>query len=287
MVLAAIYIFFLNISFDKSSLINLSEGRILVIGHAGLGFISWVPFNPYPSNSFIAIKKAIEENNADGVEVDVHMTKDEHFVLFHDEKLNKNSNLKGCISQKNLVEVLNGNYNVSWPFDWFQNENIITLDSLVGYFKTLEKFPILQLDIRNKSVCLTNEENVEWEKEIAYELIKKLNRLEVPQSKILIISFSKDFMRHLGYFKNPYPHSFEIVGDIEDGLKYAIESNCQSITVKPKLLSKELSARAHASGLKVITFGAKSKSGNKKLLQLNPDVIQTNNIDALNELMEY
>ena len=46
----------------------------------------------YPENTMLAFKKAIEAG-ADGVEFDVHLTKDGEIVIIHDERIDRtNSN---------------------------------------------------------------------------------------------------------------------------------------------------------------------------------------------------
>jgi len=87
--------------FDASEIENLNDGEVLKIGHAGLGFHRWYPFNPLPSNSFKSVLSALEDFNSDGVEVDVQLSADNVFVLYHDRELNTKTNLKGCIAQKN------------------------------------------------------------------------------------------------------------------------------------------------------------------------------------------
>ena len=64
---------------------NLNGGIIRVVGHAGLGFESTL--TPYPSNTLSSIRKAVEGFNADGVEVDVQLSKDSVPVLYHDNTL--------------------------------------------------------------------------------------------------------------------------------------------------------------------------------------------------------
>ena len=64
---------------------NLFGGQIRVIGHAGIGFESVL--TPFPSNSLGSIRRVIEGYNADGVEVDVQITKDSVPVLAHDQQL--------------------------------------------------------------------------------------------------------------------------------------------------------------------------------------------------------
>lgn len=286
-ILAIFFIYFLNITFDKSELQNLNGGEVTIIGHGGLGFTSWFPFNYLPANSYGSLSKAILNEKAQGVEVDVQMTADRQFVLYHDELLDSKTSAIGCISEWKYADLLALNYKLEAPFDWFQSEKIIGLEQLVLFLKEQEEFPFLHLDIRNKSKCLNEQENAKWERDLIFELLKKLGGLGVPKEKILIISISRSFILGAFNMKCPYPLSFEVVGDTEKGIAWAEEQGIDQITIKPKLLTKEISAQLHAKNIRVITFGAKSKSGNKKLLELNPDVIQTNNIKALKELMGY
>lgn len=279
--------FLMTIQFNKTELTNLSNGEVEIIGHGGVGFSSYFPFKYYPSNSYGSLSKAINKYDVGGVEVDLHMTKDRKFVLFHDSKLEKKTKLTGCLSDYTLAELTAQQYQLGAPFDWFQSERIIGLGELIDSLKELDEFPQLHLDVRPWSPCMIGEESLNWERDMALELIKFLGSKGVALDKVVIITLSQNFLIHLKVMKNPYPISFEIVGAVESSLKFAIDYSVSSITVKPSLLTKELSATAHKNGLKVITFGAKSKSGNKKLLELNPDIIQTDNISALKDLMGY
>ena len=288
LLLAAGYnVFLWTITFDKTSLENLNGGEVQVIGHSGVGFASLFPFKYFPSNSYGSISKVLDEYGAYGVEVDLHLTADKQFVLFHDGKLDNKTKLSGCTGDKTLAELTQTNYELGFPFDWFQSERIIGLAELIDSLHKRKEFPMLHLDVRNWNECNTPQENGVLEGEIAVELIKLLNAKKVPANKVLIISLSQNLLLKLKELKNPYPVSFEIVGEGPQFLEWAVEYGVQSITVKPRLLTKEMSNKAHGAGLEVITFGAKSKSGNKKLLELHPDVIQTDNIPALKELMGY
>jgi glycerophosphoryl diester phosphodiesterase len=287
LIAAGYNVFLWTITFDKTNLDNLNNGEVQIIGHGGMGFASFLPFKYYPTNSYGSLFKAIDEFKVEGVEVDLHLTKDRKFVLFHDGKLDNKTALPGCTGDKTLGELTQTNYQLGVPFDWFQSERIIGLAELLDSLLQRKEFPFLHLDVRNWNECNTPQENDVLEGTIALELIKLLNDKQVPTEKILIISLSPNFLMKLKEINNPYPVSFEIVGREFEFLQWAIDNGIKSVTVKPKLLTKEISKMAHNSGLQVITFGAKSKSGNKKLLELNPDVIQTDNIPALKELMGY
>lgn len=271
--------------FDASKINNLNEGEVQVIGHAGLGFHRWFPFNPYPSNSFTSIKKAIEEEGAEGVEVDVQLTKDGEFLLYHDNMLESMTSVQGCIANYESKDILLLNYHLGYLFDAFQSEKIISLKQLIDYYKSLNDFPLLHLDLRTSSDCLSNEESELYRNRFVQELLKFLDKNEVPKAKVLLISTDKRIFTLFGKFNCPYPTSYEVTGDFEVDLEWAIEEGVKSLTVKPKILTKARSKAAHQAGISIVTFGAKSKSGNQKLLELNPDAVQTENLSALRDLL--
>lgn len=272
-------------SFDTSKINNLNDGEVQIIGHSGLGFHRWFPFNPYPSNSFTSIKKAIEEEQAEGIEVDVQMTKDGKFVLYHDNQLESMTAVQGCIADYESEDILLLNYQLGYPFDAFQSEKIISLKQLIDYYKSLNDFPLLHLDLRTSSDCLNNEESKLYRNRYVRELLKFLDKNEVPKAKVLFISTDKRIFTLFEKFNCPYPTSYEVTGDFEEDLEWAIAEGVKSFTVKPKILTKARSKAAHKAGISIVTFGAKSKSGNQKLLEFNPDAVQTDNLSALRDLL--
>ncbi len=57
-----------------------------------------------PENTLQAFTKAMEMG-ADGLELDVHLSKDGHLVVIHDEKINRTSNGRGAIKDYTLAEL--------------------------------------------------------------------------------------------------------------------------------------------------------------------------------------
>lgn len=287
-----LYILFLIVSLsscysvDKDAIENLQEGKIYRLGHGGLGFSSWIPFNPYPINSYTAFDKALSEYHAEGLEADVHMTADNQFVLFHDDRLEKQTNLEGCIADKTLEELLQAKYTLGPPFDWIQSEKIISLELFLSLCKKRKEFPILHFDLRSYSVCFPKKVNDKRETDFMKRLNALFIELEIPKEKVLLISTSIEVLRKTKEMGVKYPLSFEITGDVQEGIDWMELNDIKYLTIKRKLLTKEWSAYCHERGIEVITFGAKSKSGNKKLIELNPDYIQTNNLEALNSLLD-
>jgi glycerophosphoryl diester phosphodiesterase len=268
----------------KEEIDNLNEGEIMVIGHAGLGFPSVVfPFNPYPPNGFAALQKAMEYG-ADGLEIDVQMTKDSVLVLYHDNTLESNSSLEGCIRNMTWAELENTPYQLGHFYDMFHEDEIIRLDSLLKWAATLPVYPNLQFDMRVYTECNAEDPNKGFDV-FAEVFVNELNRFQVPKEKVRIISKNKAFLLDLINEGSVYPLSCEITGRLDESVDWVLEVGIPSVTIKPKLLTKEIVRALHDKGLEVITFGSKSYSGNVKLVELNPDIIQTNNVEALEQIL--
>jgi glycerophosphoryl diester phosphodiesterase len=58
----------------------------------------------YPENTLLSFKKAIEQG-VDGLELDVHLTKDGEVVVIHDETLDRTTNGTGWINDLTLEEI--------------------------------------------------------------------------------------------------------------------------------------------------------------------------------------
>ncbi len=71
----------------------------MVKNYAHRGFRS-----KYPENTLIAFEKAIKAN-CDGIEFDVHLTKDDEVVIIHDETLEGTTNGSGRIKDHTLAEL--------------------------------------------------------------------------------------------------------------------------------------------------------------------------------------
>jgi hypothetical protein len=112
-----------------------------------------------------------------------------------------------------------------------------------------------------------------------------LIELSVPIKKVRLITTSKTLYKLAQYVKIQQPMSLEIF-DLEDSFDWALENEVKSLTIKKSILTKEFSKKAHENGIELITFAAKSSKGNKQMIELNPDFIQTDNLSSINKLLE-
>ncbi|KUP07350.1 hypothetical protein Q73_09000 [Bacillus coahuilensis m2-6] len=85
----------------------------------------------YPENTMVAFKAA-EQVGADGIELDVHLTKDHQIVVIHDETINRTSNGSGKIKDMTVKELKSFTYD--YRFTGF-NTTISTLDEVFEWLK--------------------------------------------------------------------------------------------------------------------------------------------------------
>src|SRR5271169_5978050 len=98
----------------------------VVIAHRGFS-------EEAPENSLAAFQKAIEAN-ADMIELDVRLSSDGEFIVFHDKKLNRTSEGRGMLksfSAQELKELDNG----SWFSRKFSRERIPLLKDILPLTK--------------------------------------------------------------------------------------------------------------------------------------------------------
>ena len=58
----------------------------------------------YPENTILAFRKAIEAG-ADGIELDVHLTKDDEIVIIHDETVDRTTDASGEVRSFSLENL--------------------------------------------------------------------------------------------------------------------------------------------------------------------------------------
>lgn len=75
----------------------MESKRSKIIGHRGAR-------GEYPENTLTSIKLALD-SGCDGVEIDVHLTKDDYLVVIHDSTLERTTNGQGKIKEQSLEEL--------------------------------------------------------------------------------------------------------------------------------------------------------------------------------------
>ena len=213
---------------------------MLIIAHRGA--------NKYaPQNTLEAFDKAIEQQ-ADGVETDVRITKDGHLVLCHNSTIKATSDGKGKIREKYLGELFNYDFG-SWFGSRYENTSIPTLDE---FLRRMKEKNVGLIDIELKADKLG--------KTIVDRVIAKVHEYGL-SGKAMISSFDAALLRYsketdseikTGYL---YPYfSSTLRSKIFDQVQNAKKNSFDFLLPHRSFLNGELVKSAHDNGIKVMPW---------------------------------
>jgi glycerophosphoryl diester phosphodiesterase len=261
------------------------DHKPLNIGHAGMGFSSLVnPFNPLPENSMASLQKAMELG-ADGVEVDVQLTADSVLVLYHDKRLDSKTATKGCISELKSTEVIGVPYKMGFPFDWFHNESIISLEQLFEEFSRRDSFPWVYLDIHSHNYCdlMKGYASIGI---LARSLARLIEKHNIPEHKIKPTSTYYKMLLEVRKANPRLTLLLEEDTDFDKGMRVLEKYSFDGLVLKRKRYPGVAKIKAaRNAGVEIVFFGGKSRSSISKMIDYNVDALQVNNVKALNSLL--
>ena len=143
----------------------------LVIAHAGSKL--------YPTDTLYALEQ-YANMGVDILEMDIHLTKDEHIILIHDDTVDRTTNGEGDVREMTLAEVKELDAGYKWTDDeWstfpFRGQGI-TIPTLEEVFNTFPGYPMI-VEIKQESPSMGI---------VLCELLRKHNM----QEKVMVPSFS-------------------------------------------------------------------------------------------------
>ena len=228
----------------------------LVIAHRGASAYE-------PENTLRAFDLAIHQG-AQMIELDLHVSCDNHVVVIHDPTLNHRTNMAGRVDRLSLEEIKHA--------DAGRGERVPTLDETLDL--TMGKVR-LYLEIKDPRAAVPT-----------LQIIRDRRR----QSEVMLASFDIEMMRRLG----------EEVRDIELGLILGNATfnpmvrwreafpwialrniNFQVLCMQVELCYGYLASRAKANGKKLYVWTADREKQYARMISLGVDGIVTNTPDRL------
>ncbi|APH13561.1 glycerophosphoryl diester phosphodiesterase family protein [Clostridium sporogenes] len=225
-----------------------------------------------PENTLESFKKAIELK-CDGIELDVHMTRDNQLIVIHDEFLDRTTNGTGSVRNLTLNEIkkLDAGSHFSNKFKY-------------------SKIPTLKeaLDLIVPSNILLDVEIKQWEPEIEKNVITMIQNYNY-EKKTIITSFNpmsvlkckqicKDIKTGLLVF-------FLQTNPLDMKKKLKIDYLCMDVNYV-KLFSQNNIDNLKKNNLKILTFTVDRKEDMAYMIKHKVDGIITNKPQLLN-LFKY
>lgn len=253
---------------DLSQVRNLNGDKISPFGHAGMGISS-----QYPFNSFESISNALNLG-ADGVEIDIQMTKDSVLVLFHDRTLQKQTDSEGLIYDNNWDYIKRATY----KNPLFGEYRIVSLDQLLGNLKDVNDYQFL-LDFK-----LYQPDNSDSYVSTYINAITKTIEKHQLKNNVLPAFFQQKYLEKLKLVRPNY--KLIINNSFEDGILLADELDAYGIILNNNNVTKSQIEQAHEEGIRVYLFGTYSKNDNLDAIEKHPDFILTDKVKYLVKVLK-
>jgi len=238
---------------------NLNGDKISVFGHRGMGVLF-----QYPGNSFESIE-AVLNIGADGSEVDVQITQDSVLVLYHNDDLSPRTDCMGKLYDQKWAQVVNCNYdNPIYP-----NVKVIAADDLFSRLDNVQDY-IFTFDCKLHN---TTTNTAAYYRQYIYAIKTVIAKYGL-WNNIFIDSDNIDFLQALKD-SNVQAKLFIAGPPIANGIAIAEQMNLFGVGAGRANTTVEDVQLAHAKGLHVALWDAKTTEGNIDAMFKNPDYIQT------------
>ena len=233
---------------------------IEVIGHGGMGL--QMSNSIFHDNSLESVLLALNMPGSDGVEIDVQQDVNGVLWLYHNETLNQETTVNGCIFEFSTAELNQVYYNS------LNNEKLIKLSEL-----DLTSYPSKKifLDLRFRRSC----NNSYVDPLVLKTALLNLNIHE--NENIFLIVPSSTF---LPYFENEFNVLFGTDNYTEALNELTQDSLIQGLVIRNKSIDFNQVQTLKALNRKVYLFEMRSPKGIKSALKKRPDGIITDDLRA-------
>ena len=226
--------------------------KILKIGHRGASGYE-------PENTLIAFQKAIDFN-ADGIELDVHLSSDGELVVIHDETIDRTTNGKGEVNKLSLKELKS-----------FLINNSQEIQTLIEV-----------LDLVN-DLCFVNIElkGIGTAKPVLDLINLYIKDKNWHYNDLLISSFDWNMLEQIRILSPKIRIGVLTEESIEDALAFAKKIKAFSINPDYILLTKENVALLQENGFEVFPWTVNTEEALLKIKSFNVNGIISNFPDRI------
>ena len=259
--------------------------NLLVLGHAGSGFFTPLnPFNPRPPSSWAGVENALDLG-ADGVEVDLQLSRDSVPVLYHNQELETmTATGRGCVSQLPAAQLTRLAYRGGPPYDWFHAERLIRFDTLLARLgRRPGPFPRLHLDLHEQDMCQPEGRRFGRVPALLRALGRALAHYQVPAGRALLITMNLSTLQQARALLPALPRAYEVAAgnDLAAALHDAQAQQAEAIVLSSRNITPAQTAQVRAAGLRVVVFGGRSAGSIGRILAARPDEMEVDNVGKL------
>ena len=195
-----------------------------------------------PENTLVAIKKAIEMK-ADGIEIDIQLTKDGKIVVMHDWKVDRTTTGRGYVYELDYdyIKTLDAG---QWFTKDFIGETVPTLEEVLDI---LPKDMMLNIEIKDTARHHTN---------IEEKMLDVLKKYPDKFENIIVSSFQQEKKKKLQVLEPKLKLALLTDSEFIEIEKYLSSNGLSSYSYHPEinLISKEDVEKLHDRGVKIFVW---------------------------------
>ena len=220
---------------------------MILTGHRGAAKLE-------PENTLLSIQKAIDLG-VDQIEIDVHLTRDEHLVVIHDTTVDRTTDGQGAIADFTLAEAK--------QLDAGKGEYIPTLQEVMDLVRGKV---ILQIELKGPNT--------------AEPVIRAVEHNGM-ENEVLLTSFVHERLRETRELKPNLRLGALWADPPPDACEQAIEMGAEAIHIQHLNIDSELVQKAHAHGIMIRAWNPDTIEEIQRAINLGVDAIGSNRPDLL------
>lgn len=193
-----------------------------------------------PENTMAAFKLAYQLG-AEGIETDVHLTKDSIPVLIHDASLSRTTNGTGYVHEYTFDELKQLDAG-SWFSTKFTGVTIVSLEELLKWIQT--KPLTLNIELKNNKIEYKHLES------IVYEMVRHYKLLD----RTILSTFNIESLKKMQPFRNSIELAYITSKKRKNLVTYAKDLGVHALHIKYPLLKRKLMKDAQQENITIRVY---------------------------------
>lgn len=222
----------------------------------------------YPENTMLAFQKAYEVH-ANGIELDVHLTKDQQIVVIHDETIDRTTNGSGYVRDYTLEELQQF---LIMDQDQIFQEKIPTLKEVLEWIRPTNL--LLNIELKNDLIDYVGLE----------AKVIELIRFYQLEDRIILSSFNHESLIKCKQLAPEIQTAALFCQGIYQPWKYTVGLGAQGIHPYYLFVTKEMVEQAAKSKLAVRPYTVNETEEMEKMFELLVEAIFTDEVEKAIEV---
>ena len=220
---------------------------MILTGHRGAAALE-------PENTLLSMQKAIDLG-VDQIEIDVHLTRDQHLVVIHDTTVDRTTDGQGAVADFTLAEIK--------QLDAGKGERIPTLQEVIDLVRGKV---VLQIELKGPDT--------------AEPVVRTVERNNM-ESEVLLTSFVHERLREARQLNPSLALSALWSQPPDDACEQAIDMGAEAIHILHPNIDAQLVQKAHAHGLMIRAWNPDTVEEIQRVIDLGVDAVGSNRPDLL------